>query len=553
MFYQTNDGLIVTNSNREIIFANPAFEKMTGYTMEELHLRNPNYLSSGNTEKHIYEEMWSNIKDHGSWSGELVNRKKNGELIYSYTTITQINENKEHDSFYIGAVRDMTDQREAEQKLDYLAHYDLLTNLPNRTKFKEILTTKLKDAEHHNRFALLFLDLDRFKLINDTLGHHAGDILLKDFGNRLRYIFGEKNIVSRFGGDEFLILLEDGSTEKKVIQYIEQFFRYQRENPIFIEKREYYITASVGISFYPDHGIHSDILIQNADTAMYSSKDEGKNNFHFFHDSIKENAFKQLVLGNHLRLALEKCQFDVHYQLMVNTNTMKPYGLEALIRWNHPVKGVLGPNEFLHEAEELGLIVEMDYFVMKKAIEQLKQWNEKGYNDMVISINVSKKQFDDAEFASRVIHIINNTGINPHQVSLEITENYALNDVDDALEKLIALKNKGVRIALDDFGIGYSSLSQLIQFPIDTVKIDKAFLKNIEGEELGKDVALVKAIVQMAKQLGFSVICEGVEKESQLLFVKEQGSDIAQGYFFNKPLPAREVEQLFDICNECPV
>lgn len=549
LFIHSNDGLIVTDYKNRILLANPAFLRITGYSFEEVYMQNPKMFKSGKTERSVFFNMWQSLLKNGTWTGEVINRRKNGEIYYSYVTITYIKKEREEDSYYIAINRDVTARRRASEKIRYLAQHDTLTDLPNRTYFLKLCAEYMEHAKRfHQRMAMLFIDLDRFKLINDTLGHFQGDIVLKEIASRLHDIFGKNSVISRFGGDEFTVLLPDGSTEKRVKEYIYKFFDNLKKYPVILQDKEYFLTASIGVSFFPDHGDDPEKLVQNADTAMYSCKDESKNNFQFYTYSMKEGAYKQLLLSNHLQKALQENQFVLFYQLQMDLKKEKPYGLEALIRWDHPVKGIVPPSEFLYEAEELGVMDEIDNWVMVEAMRQMKKWHENGYDDLTISVNISKKQFEQKDFVQIVEKALKETGIDPKFVCLEITENIALTQTKAALDKLTALKNLGVKIALDDFGSGYSSLNQLVNFPIDILKIDQSFLKKSDGKD--KNAALIKTIIQISRHLDFSVVCEGVETETQLHFIQKEGCDVAQGYWFEKPVPKKQIEALLPIYME---
>lgn len=543
LFNHMNDGLIIANSKRQIIAANPAFQKITGYDYEELFLKNPRILQSGRTPPSIFKEMWESITKSGTWTGELINRRKNGKHYWSFITITEIKKKNTKDTYYIGIIRDITTRKLDEEKISYLAFNDHLTGLPNRVRFKQLLTEQIKHHKKtHEQLAVIFFDLDRFKIINDTFGHHHGDEILKGVAARLKEIIGNSGIVGRFGSDEFIIMLPYIQSIKPITDVTAKIFKKFTELPIRCTGRELFITTSMGISLYPEHGHDTNTLIKNADIAMYSSKDEGRNNYHFYEPTMSESKYEQLAIETDLHRALENDEFKVFYQLQIDVETKRPYGVEALIRWFHPERGLVAPNEFLAVAEEMGLIIEIDDWVMKKACEQVKKWNDQGAN-LQLSVNISRKQFERNRFVDVVKKTIRETGIHPNQLMLEITENMAIINVEAAIQKLQTLKDLGVHFSLDDFGTGYSSLSQLKRFPIDTLKIDQSFVKNSNGND--KDAAIVKLIIAMAKTLNFTVTCEGVETEEQFALIKREGCDHAQGYLFSKPIEGEKVEQLF--------
>ncbi|MCZ0701650.1 diguanylate cyclase (GGDEF)-like protein/PAS domain S-box-containing protein [Natronobacillus azotifigens] len=541
LFSNTNDGLIITNSNNRIIMVNPAFSTMSGYTFDELYWKTPSFFQSGQTSLEVFQDMWGTLKNNNTWTGELINRRKNGSIFYSFLTITFVENKKNNNGYYIGIARDVTEEKEEQKRIQKLAYYDFLTKLPNRSYFQDLVTQKITETPNQ-RMALLFFDLDRFKLINDTLGHLQGDVLLVDVAKRLKKIFANEGLVGRFGGDEFVIFLPNASREQCVSLILENCFADFRDNAFKIDEKKYFMTASVGISFYPDHGTNVESLVKNADNAMYRLKSETRNSYLFFHDDMGDALMKQLILGNELRQAQEKQEFVLYYQFQMDLIKNKISGVEALIRWNHPSKGLLTPNEFLGEASEIGMIAEIDDWVMKSAFCEMKRWHKKGYLDLEIAINISKQQFERASFVECVNSALVFSQINPATVCLEITENIALNDIEESVEKIKQLKDLGVKVALDDFGTGYSSLSQLKNFPVDVLKIDPSFMIDSSGDD--RDAALVKTIIHMAKLLGYAVVCEGIETADQLNFIREEQCDYAQGYFIGRPVPVAQLEKI---------
>lgn len=537
-----NDGLIITDSKQNILAANPAFQKITGYQYEELFLKNPSILQSGETPAEVFDDMWTSILDKGTWTGELVNKKKNGEFYWSYITITQIKKANLDDTYYIGIIRDITSRKLAEERISYLAFHDNLTEMPNRIRFKQVLTETLRDHEKKGeRLALIFFDLDRFKIINDTFGHQHGDEMLKGVATRLKEAVGERGVIGRFGGDEFTIMLPSVQGEKEITDFITMIYKKFTDLPIMCTGRELFITSSMGVSFFPEHGQDANTLIKNADIAMYCSKDEGRNNYQIYNEGMSKGTYYQLIVESELRKALENDEFKVYYQVQVDVKTNEIYGVEALIRWDHPERGIVPPVEFLTIAEEMGIIVEIDDWVLKTACQQVKQWNDEG-NNLQVSVNISRKQFERNGFVDFVKKTIRETGIKPEHVNLEITENMAIINVEAAIKKLQALKDLGVHFSLDDFGTGYSSLSQLKRFPINTLKIDQSFVKNSNGND--EDAAIVKLIIAMAKTLQFTVTCEGIETLEQLELIKKEGCNHAQGFLFSKPINAEELKLL---------
>lgn len=542
LFNHMNDGLMITDFHRNIIVTNPAFEKITGYTFEEVHNKNPKFLQSGKTEGKIYKSMWKALDEQGAWTGELINKRKNGEEFYSFLSITYIKKENKQDSYFIGLMRDITAKKKAEKRIEFLAYHDTLTRLPNRAKFMKCLEETFDEAQKNNNpFAILFLDLDRFKIVNDSLGHQAGDQLLIEVAKRLTRVVGEKGIVSRLGGDEFTIILNHIRKKEDVHQLIDEIF-VSFQHPYQFNGENIMITASIGVSFYPDHGSDIHTILCNADSAMYRTKEEGKNNFFVYNDKVPVHSKERLFFEQELHQAIERKQLEVYYQLQVDVQTGLPSGAEALVRWNHPEKGLLSPGKFLSIAEESGFIVDIDDWVMNTALRQAKQWHEMGHESLIISVNVSKKLFDQQSFVNKVKRLVNTIGINPKLVCLEISEKMVIENVNEAVNKINEIKSLGIQVSLDDFGTGYSSLSQLKNIPIDTLKIDQSFVRQTDDAE--KNSAIVKLIIAMAKTLNFIVTCEGVETQEQLTLIRNEGCHHAQGFLFSKPMPKKKSQAL---------
>lgn len=544
LFSETNDGLIITDDKRRIIIINPAFENISGYSSEELFLKNPSVFQSGQTSQEVFQDMWSTLSSNRTWTGELINRRKNGEIFYSHLTITYIKNSSLETGYYIGICRDVTKEKEEKNRIVKLAYYDFLTKLPNRAYFEELAKEQLTKYPDE-QMALLFLDLNQFKLINDTLGHFQGDLLLKELVNRLKIVFGVDGLISRFGGDEFLILLKNVRSEKEITEKVNACFSQLSERAFTLVGQRFFLTVTIGVSLYPEHGSDVEILIKNAGTAMHQAKMNQRNSYQFFAFGMETELYDQLLLGNELRQALEKDQFELYYQLQMDVQKESVLGVEALIRWNHPEKGLLLPGEFLGQAEEFGLIEEIDNWVMTNAFYQTYYWHQNGYPNLNISVNISNQQFESPLFIERVKIALEKTNINPTKVCLEITEQIALNDLDEAVQKLKQLNYLGVKVALDDFGTGHSSLSQLKNFPVDILKIDRSFIMQSTGKD--RDAEFVKIIIHMAKHLNYDVVCEGVETESQLSFLRNEDCNFAQGYLFSRPIAPEQLQDVLHL------
>ncbi|GGH78506.1 diguanylate cyclase (GGDEF)-like protein/PAS domain S-box-containing protein [Pullulanibacillus pueri] len=438
---------------------------------------------------------------------------------------------------YQAVGRDITARKNAEHTIHNMAYYDSLTGLANRNKLREHLTELLNKKEGY--FAVLFLDLDRFKVINDTKGHSFGDLLLIHVATRLKKIVQNNGLVSRYSGDEFIIVLD--SLHRHEVKAIAQSIIKAFDLPLMINDEEFFITTSIGISLSPNDGLDQETLIKHADTAMYLSKERGKNNFQFYTPNLNEAYLRKIDLETRLRKAMEHRQLTLHYQPQFHLETGKIVGIEALIRWNHPELGTIPPCEFIPLAEETGLIVKLGQWIILKAIQQNKQWQQAGFPLLPIAVNVSVKQLQEEHFIDFIEKALEDTGLNAHYLELEITESI-MQDVDQSIERLNALKALGLKIAIDDFGTGYSSLNYLQYLPIDYIKIDKTFIDNI----IDKDTcgSIVTSIISMAQSLNFDVIAEGIENEKQVQYLIENQCKVGQGYYYSKPLPSQEIENL---------
>ena len=550
LFDHMNDGLIVTDDRQRIIWVNPAYEKITGYTKEELLDKNPNYVASGKTPRAMYDMMWETLEKEGTWTGRLLNQRKNGQEFWSSLTITHIKKDTPENSFYIAFTRDVTSTIQKHERMKEMAYRDNLTGLPNYNYFTEHASNLLEKAKKEDKVtALLFLDLDRFKNVNNSIGHFYGDQLLKMIGKRLENAVCDRGLVSRFGGDEFMIIFEPVTSIHKLKPILTQIFDNVSQ-PVEIGDREVRITASIGGSLYPEHGTDVESLVQKADYAMYRAKEDGCNSFSLFQDEFRVETLSKITIENELRQALNRNEFEVYYQVQMNLHNEQPYGVEALVRWNHPTKGVLTPFHFLDVAEEAGLIKHIDKWVLEEACRETQAWRKEGFDDLIVSVNVSKPFFESEEFEKVVLQTLEKTGLPPQLLSLEISENINILNVERSFRKLEHLREIGILISLDDFGTGYSSMGQLKRFPIDVLKIDQSFVRHSNGKD--KDAAIVRFILNLAKVLGFEVVCEGIETEEQQNFLKSEGCDYAQGYFYSKPIAGKQCKQfLLDIKGKC--
>ena len=454
----------------------------------------------------------------------------------------------------IALIRDISEKKLTEDQMAYMAYHDSLTGLPNNHLFKDRVTHCIASAKRNNtKLAVMFLDLDRFKLINDTLGHSVGDKLLQATAERLQNCIRSSDSVTinsnapinpsiaRLGGDEFIILLES-IVDLKIVNRIAERLVNEVSQPIQIEQQEVFTSTSIGIALYPDDGKDVDSLLKNADAAMYYAKDQGRNNFQYYTQSMNEAAAQQLILGNSLRKALTNNEFQIYYQPQVSVITGQVIGLEALVRWKHPEKGFISPGLFIPLAEETGQIQAIGEWILYQACLQGAKWIAEGYRPLIISVNLSAKQLRQSNLQQIIKNTLKETGMPAKFLGVELTESAIILEPDMALDRLKKIKSLGIKLSLDDFGTGYSSLSYLKRFPIDTLKIDRAFIKDIIADH--EDATLVKAIITMAHGLGMDIIAEGVELQEQLEFLGANACDAIQGFLFSKPLPAMKVEAL---------
>ena len=437
---------------------------------------------------------------------------------------------------------EINERKAAAERIQYLAYYDSLTGLPNRRMFSELLTRSISHARRHeNCLAVLFIDLDRFKTINDTLGHEAGDSLLNEVAKRLKSSLREHDIVARLGGDEFVVLLPD-VTEETHASAVAQKILTAIGRPLVLLRQEFRITASVGITTYPKDGADEPTLMKNADVAMYQAKAEGKNNFQFYSEELNANSFERLTLESSLRRALERHEFALHFQPKIDFPTGRITGVEALLRWQHQDLGTLGPTRFISIAEETGLIIPIGRWVLKSACLQNVAWQREGLPELTMAVNLSARQFNDENLLHDVADILEDTGMDPALLELEITESMLMHNVEKAIKTLNGLKQIGVRLAIDDFGTGYSSLSNLKKFPINTIKVDRSFIRDIPGNP--EDVGITDAIIAMGRTLSLTVVAEGVETKEQAEFLRQHACDEFQGFYFSKAVRPTEFAKL---------
>lgn len=538
----SNEAVLVTNLQGNIVDVNPAFTRMTGYSRAEVLGKNPRFMKSERHEPEFYQDMWKSLIETGQWYGEVWDRRKNGGLFAKLLSIAAVRNDHGKPELYVGIFSDITKMKETERRLERLAHYDPLTGLPNRVLFRDRLRQAILRADRTGKAAsVMFLDLDRFKDINDTLGHPVGDRLLAAASKRLLGSVRRSDTVARIGGDEFTLVLSDFA-DIRSLAFLARKIIARLAEPFALDDREVFITCSIGIALYPSDGQEVDRLLQNADTAMYHAKEEGKNRFRFFSDEMNVKAMDRLELETALRSARQKNELILHYQPQIDLSTGRITGAEALIRWKRQDNDLVLPDRFISLAEETGLINSLGDWVLSEACRQLVNWARLEMDTIRVAVNMSGRQLQEDGMADSILEVIRQSGTEPDLLELEITESTLMQEGDQAVNVLHRLRNEGVHISIDDFGTGYSSLGSLKRLPIDRLKIDTSFIKEVT--ENPEDEAIVKAIIAVAHSLKLRVIAEGVETEAALEFLKSQGCDEVQGFLLGHPVPADQFAEL---------
>ncbi len=547
VFEHSTSAILITDPAGYIVQANEAFSRVSGYAADEVLDELPGMLTVGEQQEGHLRYVIKQLHEHNSWEGEVWLKRRDGERYPAWVGITAVFDDEGDLASYVCFFTDISERKASEQRIHRLAYYDALTHLPNRTLFQDRLHTALQQAERLKSWVvLMFLDLDRFKPINDSLGHAAGDSMLKDMALRLLACVDEDDTVARMGGDEFTLLLQPRATREMALNraiHVAESILGSLVTPFVLESREFFVTASIGIALSPQDGSELSQLMKNADTAMYHAKERGKNNFQFYQAEMNASALERLELESDLRHALEQNEFILYYQPQFSGDGLRLTGAEALLRWRHPTRGLVPPGDFIPVIEELGLVVDVGDWVLREASRQLKAWHKGKVRVPKVSVNISARQFSDGQLGTRIATILDETGLPPACLELELTESILMREVNEAMQILDSLKKLGLSIAVDDFGTGYSSLNYLKQFPIDVLKIDRTFVDGLpEGEQ---DAQIARAIIAMAHSLNLAVIAEGVETHEQLGFLREHGCDEVQGYLFGRPMPAHQFEAQF--------
>ncbi|KAB0492609.1 sensor domain-containing protein [Pseudomonas vancouverensis] len=547
VFEHSTSAILITDPAGYIVQANEAFSRVSGYAVEQVLDQLPNMLTVDEQQEAHLRYVLKQLGQHSTWEGEVWLKRRNGEHYPAWVGITAVLDDEGDLASYVCFFSDISERKASEQRIHRLAYYDALTHLPNRTLFQDRLHTALQSAERQKSWVvLMFLDLDRFKPINDSLGHAAGDRMLKEMATRLLGCVDDDDTVARMGGDEFTLLLQPRANREialnRAIHVAEQILA-SLVKPFVLEGREFFVTASIGIALSPQDGNELSQLMKNADTAMYHAKERGKNNFQFYQADMNASALERLELESDLRHALEQNEFVLYYQPQFSGDGKRLTGAEALLRWRHPRRGLVPPGDFIPVLEELGLVVDVGDWVISEACRQLKSWRQAGARVPKVSVNISARQFSDGQLGTRIATILKETGLPPACLELELTESILMREVSEAMQILDGLKNLGLSIAVDDFGTGYSSLNYLKQFPIDVLKIDRTFVDGLPSGE--QDAQIARAIIAMAHSLNLAVIAEGVETHEQLDFLREHGCDEVQGYLFGRPMQAGLFEKQF--------
>ncbi len=542
---QSPVSILITNRDGIIEYVNPKFVAITGYAQAEVIGQNPNILKSGYIAEETYHTLWQTIVEGKEWQGEFHNRKKNGEFFWESVLISPIKDNSGNITHFLGIKEDITVRKQYEEKLLHQANFDHLTDLPNRILAFDRLVQALASARRQRQLvAVLFLDLDQFKRVNDTLGHGVGDELLIEVGKRLQACIGEGDTLARLGGDEFLVILSC-LMHLPQAEVIAQKLIMTLSAPFLLENREIFISASIGITVFPNDADDPHTLLRNADAAMYKAKESGCNNYQFFTTAMNESALKRLELESELRYALERHELSVYYQPQMLLRNHHLIGAEALLRWHSEKFGDISPAQFIPIAETTGLIETIGAWVLHTACKQAKQWQTELRISLRVAVNVSPYQFKSGRLLEVVSQALEESGLMPNCLELELTESLLMENAEETCATLKQLKQLGVSLALDDFGTGYSSLSYLKYFPFDLLKIDRAFIKDLAFKN--EDASLTAAIIMMAHSLGLTVVAEGVENQEQLAFLHVQGCDLVQGYYVSKPLSVDKFVQFLHV------
>ncbi|WP_331346596.1 EAL domain-containing protein [Cellvibrio sp. UBA7661] len=545
VFEGSNEAILITDTNLNIILVNKTYERITGYSEQEVLGVDTAKVGAQLHSHSFFRNLVHILKEKGHWQGELINQRKNGEKFPTWYSISQVLNSDGQPENYIAIFSDISERKKSRERIDFLAHHDSLTELPNRALLNDRLEMAINTAKRRGeKVGILFIDLDRFKNINDSLGHTAGDNILCQTAARLSEAVRTDDTVARLGGDEFVVLLPRVRDERSLVEVAIKV-REELLKPYTLEDMPLHLSPSIGIAVYPEDGEDPNTLIKNADAAMYLAKEKGRNNYQFYTPVLNARTLDRLKLEHDLRQALALGQFELHYQPQIQLSgdqsaNLHLYGAEALIRWRHPERGLVPPNHFIPLAEEIGLIIPLGAWVIAEAARQVTHWKNSGVADLVVSVNISALQFHQAGFLSEVQSLLAAAGAAPSSLELELTESMLMSDMEVSIQVLQAFRDLGYRIAIDDFGTGFSCLNYLRRLPANILKIDQSFVRDMGSDSAS--LAIVSSIIRLADSLGMKTIAEGVETAEELALLEQQGCRLMQGYHFSKPLPAAQFE-----------
>ncbi len=533
LFMHSLEGIMICDADAAILAVNESFTEITGYAQSDVLGKRPSVLSSGRHEANFYRDMWRQVNAQGRWQGEVWNRRKNGTLFLEWLTINVDRADDGSVRHYYAIFSDITERRATEQRLMHLTHHDPLTDLPNRLVLRDRLQRALVEAQRHQTLlAVLYVDLDRFRNVNDSLGHLIGDQLLVEVAQRLAQTVGHGDTVSRHGGDEFTVLLPESDADAAA--HMAQNLLEALSQPISIDGQQLVMSASIGIATYSADGHDADSLLQASDVAMYRAKQDGGNLFRFHSAEMQSNVSKTLQTENALHRALRNSEFELFYQPQIEMASGRVVGCEALLRWHDPMLGMRSPMEFIPVAEESGLILPLGAWVMKTAAAQCKAWHDAGHTQFIVAVNVSALQFRQRRFVEQVAQVLADSGLPAHALEIELTESAVADDPERAIALIQSLHDLGVRLSIDDFGTGYSSLSYLKRFNIHKLKIDQSFVRDLMTDS--DSASIVQAVISMSANLGLIAIAEGVETAAQAAWLRQRGCNEAQGYLYARPM-----------------